>query len=248
MGIIKTLNRKIIKFINWSVETNNLNINNKNILITGSNSGIGLSLLKKLFIKNNILAIVNKNSSEVEKYIFDKKKIVKCDFVNSENILKFENKIINFQPNILINNAATFGEESANIENKDLNEFQRIININALSQFSLIQSCIKAKKLEIIVNISSQMGSITMNKDGGYYFYRTSKSLFNSISKNLSIDLKESKINVFCIHPGNVKTKLNTGGLIMPDTAAQKIINICSENHSKYSGLFINLNKKVLDW
>ena len=35
------------------------------------------------------------------------------------------------------------------------------------------------------------MGSIALNKDGGYYFYRSTKSFSNSIFKNLSIDLKE---------------------------------------------------------
>ena len=92
------------------------------------------------------------------------------------------------------------------------------------------------------------MGSISSNNNGGHYLYRTTKSLLNSISKNLSIDLKEKKINVFCIHPGSVKTKLNVGGLIMPDIVAQKIINICAENQNKFSGIFIDIEKKILKW
>ena len=92
------------------------------------------------------------------------------------------------------------------------------------------------------------MGSTANNKVGGYYYYRSSKSLLNSISKNLSLDLKNDNINVFCIHPGDVKTKMNSGGLIMPDISAKKIINILSENNSKFSGILIDINKEIIKW
>ena len=57
-----------------------------------------------------------------------------------------------------------------------------------------------------------------------------------------------SDINVFCIHPGNVKTKMNSAGIISPDISAQKIINIISENNSNLSGLFIGINKEIIKW
>ena len=247
MGIIKTFKRKILKAKNI-ISNKNLALKDKKIIITGSNSGIGLCLLNKLSNSNKILAFVNKNSDEVEKIIDDKNMIIRSDFNDLENIIRYEERIINFKTNIIFNCAATFGDEDEKIENIDLKQYQRVINVNSLSQFAVVQSCIKSRSLETIVNISSEMGSISSNKIGGYYFYRSTKSLINSISKNLSIDLKDKKINVFCIHPGSVKTKLNTGGLIMPDFAAQKIINICAENQNKYSGVFINLEKKILKW
>ena len=92
------------------------------------------------------------------------------------------------------------------------------------------------------------MGSINLNKEGNYYYYRSSKTLLNSITKNLSIDLKYKKINIYCIHPGSVKTKLNRGGLISPELSSQKIINLCAENNFKFSGKFIDINKNILEW
>ena len=86
------------------------------------------------------------------------------------------------------------------------------------------------------------MGSIALNKDGGYYFYRSTKSFSNSIFKNLSIDLKE-KNKCFLYTSGSVKTKLNPGGLMKPNFVAQKIINICAENQKNFRVL-IDLEKK----
>tara|TARA_X000000950_G_C13417483_1_gene458770 strand:- start:186 stop:500 length:315 start_codon:yes stop_codon:yes gene_type:complete len=102
----------------------------------------------------------------------------------------------------------------------------------------------KAKSLKQIVNISSLMGSMS-DQNGNYYLYRSSKSLLNLITKNLSFDLGK-KTNIFCLHPGDVKTKMNTGGLISTEIAAQKIINICSDNNLNYRGKFIDTNGKIL--
>ena len=116
------------------------------------------------------------------------------------------------------------------------------------SPLKLIQTSLKSKYINQIINVSSEMGSISQNITGGYYYYRGSKSLLNSISKNLSLDLKNRDINVFCIHPGSVKTKMNRSGVISPEFSAQKIINILAENNSNFSGKLIDINKNILQW
>ena len=143
MGIIKTLKRKIF-YIRNVLSNKKLIIKNKNLIITGSNSGIGLSLLNQLSTSNRILSFVNNNSNEVEKIIDDKNMVIKCDFNNLDNLQNFKEKIENFKANIVINCAATFGEEDKYIENIDLKNYQKVINVNSLSQFSIIQSCIKS--------------------------------------------------------------------------------------------------------
>ena len=248
MGIIKTLNRKFLKMKDLSSFKKNLSLNGKKIIITGCNSGIGLSLIKKTFSSNKILAFVNEKNDEVKKLLMNDGEIVKCDFSNLENIIKYQELITKFNANLIINCAATFGKEENEVEKIDLIEYQKVINTNVLSQFALIQYSLRSNSLETIINISSEMGSSTSNKKGGYYFYRTTKAFLNSISKNLSIELVNKKINVFCIHPGSVKTKLNSGGLVSPEIAAQKIINICVKNKKNFSGMFIDIDEKILDW
>ena len=63
MGLIKTLKRRIIPLQN--LFSKNLQLNNKNIIITGANYGIALALVKNLNIHNNILAFVNKDKSNI---------------------------------------------------------------------------------------------------------------------------------------------------------------------------------------
>ncbi len=246
MGSIKTLKRKFSKISN--IFSKKLYIQNKNIILTGSNTGIGLELARKFIVNNNLLALVNKNFDNLK--FLDKKriKIIQCDF-SENNLPNALSKEINmFKPNILINCAATFGHQDQDLSNIEIENFKKILNINVFSPLKLIQISLGSKNLEQIVNITSEMASISNNISGGFYYYRGSKTLLNSISKNLSLDLKNKDINVFCIHPGNVKTKMNSSGIISPDISSQKIINIISENNSNLSGQFIGINKEIIKW
>ena len=74
----------------------NLSLNGKKIIITGCNSGIGLSLIKKTFSSNKILAFVNEKKDEVKKLLMNDGEIVKCDFSNIENIIKYQELITEF--------------------------------------------------------------------------------------------------------------------------------------------------------
>ena len=246
MGLIKTLQRKMISFKN--LLSKDLELKKKNIIITGANSGIGLALVKALNINNNILAFVNKDKSNITNIEGGEIKVINWDFSDIEPNKINADIIIKFKPNIIINSAASFGSENQKFSDIDIKQFYSIFNINVFSALCIIQDSLKGNELEQIINISSEMGSINLNKEGDYYYYRTSKTLLNSITKNISIDLKKRNISAYCIHPGNVKTKLNSGGLISPKIAAQKIINLCAENNSKFNGKFIDINKNILEW
>ena len=246
MGFIKTINRKIISF--QSLFSKDFKIKNKNIIITGANSGIGLALAKILNINNNILAFINQNRSNIENIEGRKVKILNQDFNFIEKNKKNSDIIIEFKPNIIIHSAAIFGSENQKLTELDMKQFYSIFNINVFSALSIIQDSLKGNEVEHVINISSEMGSIDLNKDGDYYYYRSSKSLLNTITKNLSIDLIKKNIRNYCVHPGSVKTKLNSGGLISPKFAAQKIINLCATKTLKFNGKFIDINKKIIQW
>lgn len=228
-------------------------IKNQNFLITGANSGIGLALTTRLLSLNNkIFATFNQNNENLLKLRNNNLKIIQCDQSEIENIEKLKKFLRNEKINIIINNAATWGGNEQGYNNTNYENFHRAINVNALSILKLSEVVLKyASKdcLNSIVNISSLYTSIERNKTGKDYIYKGSKSLMNSISKNLSIDLKKDYgINVFSICPGNVKTKLNPLGILDPKIVALNIINILESSNGNYNGKFIDLNKDDLAW
>ena len=106
-----------------------------------------------------------------------------------------------------------FGDQ-INIEEFDFKNYYKVLNTNVIAPIVITKYSLKANSLEQVINISSEMGSTNLNKTGNYFYYRSSKNLLNSFSKNLSIEFN-NKVNVYCIHPGSVKTKMNSGGVLI---------------------------------
>ena len=131
MGIKKTIIRKIEK-INYKF-SKKLIIKNKRIIITGSNSGIGLELTKKLTSTNSIISTVNKKKNEVDKIKNKNLKILEEDFQNENLTENFCYEVNEFKPNIIINCAAIFGPDEQSLENFNISEFKKILNINFFS-------------------------------------------------------------------------------------------------------------------
>ena len=249
MGL-KTFIKK--SFYNFKfLEKKNSQIKNHVILITGASSGIGLGLCKRLIKDNKIIAIFNNNETNLKEIESSNLTYLKCDLSNLSNYQEIEKKITENEIELFFNCAGQFGTSNQSIADMDFDNFLNILKINSLSILKILQIINKHNKMKYlkkIINISSDGGSIEMNDQGNAYIYRTSKSALNSISKNLSIDLKKRfGTSVISIDPGNVKTNMNNKGYLSPEKCSEYLVDIISDNKD-YNGAFINLLKKKIPW
>lgn len=101
----------------------------------------------------------------------------------------------------------------------------------------------------VIVNMSSILGSISENVQGGLYAYRSSKVALNMTTKSISVDLKNDQILCIAMHPGWVKTEL--GGAHAPmhiETSCQQMIQTIFGLNESHNGTFIQYDGKQLPW
>ncbi|KAH8386287.1 hypothetical protein KR009_006969 [Drosophila setifemur] len=100
-----------------------------------------------------------------------------------------------------------------------------------------------------IINMSSILGSIQGNTDGGMYAYRTSKSALNAATKSLSIDLFPQQIMCVSLHPGWVRTDMggSNAPLDVPTSTGQIIQTLCALKEQQ-NGSFINYDGAPLPW
>lgn len=104
-------------------------------------------------------------------------------------------------------------------------------------------------KRAAIINMSSILGSISSNVEGGLYPYRASKTGLNACTKSMSIDLKDNNILCIALHPGWVRTEL--GGPKAPldvETATQKIVETLYNLSEQNNGTLVQYNGKTLPW
>ena len=250
MGVFKKIN-KFLKTLKLKQNIHLKNISNKNILITGTNSGIGLELTKKLLENNKVFSIYKNNSTNLDKIKNDNLYKIQCNLVNDNDIEKLRTIFKDNNINILINNASIFGpQDQQSLETISFKDFYEAFKINSLSTLKLTKIILENdnRSLEKIINISSEMGSITKNQIGNYYIYRATKAALNSISKTLSIDLNNNII-VASLHPGSIKTKMNPSGIIEPEICAKQIINFIVDCNENLNGTFIDLQTlKKIEW
>jgi len=249
MGLRTFLKKNLYNF--KYIKNKKSDLKNEIILITGASSGIGLGISQKLVEKNKVLAVYNNNFSSLLKINNSNLTCLKCDLSNFENYHEIEKQLKRNNVSLIINCAGVFGSSNQSIENINFDNFSNVLKLNSLSILKIVQLMYvhnKTKHLKKIINISSSGGSIEKNTAGNAYIYRTSKSALNSISKNLSVELKKKfNTNVISIDPGNVKTNMNNKGYLSKEKCAEYIIDIICENKN-YNGKFIDLFKKEIPW
>ena len=185
-------------------------LENKNIIVTGASGGIGNSIVEKLYeYRANILATGTKiEKLEELKGKFNKIKILKFDISQSDKIEEF---IENASKELggldcVVNNAGITQDNLAIRMN--INEWQKVIDINLTSTFLVskfaIKKMLKNRKGKII-NITSVVGH-TGNL--GQVNYSASKAGIVALSKSLALEYAKKNININCISPGFIETKM----------------------------------------
>ena len=238
-----------------------INLEKKNIIVTGASGGIGNSIIKKLNeAGTNILATGTRiEKLEELKKNFEDIKILKFDISQTQKIEDFIENATNELGGSLdgiINNAGITQDNLA--IRMSLDEWQKVININLTSTFLMSKFAIKKmlkNKSGKIVNITSVVGH-TGNL--GQANYTASKAGIVAMSKSLAIEYAKKNINVNCISPGFIKTamtdkiddkfkeaiisKIPSARLGEPDDIANAVIFLSSEQSNYINGETLHVN------
>jgi 3-oxoacyl-[acyl-carrier protein] reductase len=237
------------------------NLEKKNIIVTGASGGIGNAIIKKLYETGaNILASGTRiEKLEELKKNFENIKILKFDISQSDKIEEFiENATSELGGSLdgIVNNAGITQDNLAIRMN--LEEWQKVININLTSTFLMSKFAIKKmlkNKSGKIVNITSVVGH-TGNL--GQANYTASKAGIVAMSKSLAIEYAKKNININCISPGFIKTamtdkidekfkeviisKIPSARLGEPDDIANAVLFLSSYQSDYINGETLHVN------
>lgn len=128
-------------------------------------------------------------------------------------------------------------------------KFQQIYEVNVIIP-ALIAKYFLPKlnkdQTSIFSAFSARVGSISDNRIGGWYAYRSSKAALNMIIKNASIEISRTNKQAIIIglHPGTVDSELskpfqkniNKTQLFTPQYSAQRLINVIENLTPEQSG------------
>ena len=217
----------------------------KTALITGCAKGIGREIALDLARSGyNIIGTYNTSLKEINKLKNKVESIgvnfdsYKLDISNEENINEVCNQIIKKHEKIdvLVNNAALSLDN--NFLDKTKEEFMKILEVNLVGPFLLIQKLYNLLDNSKIINIASTDGINTYSKLS--MDYSASKAGLINLTKSLALELTNSKVYAICpnwvntesVREANfdyIKEEMNRVGqkkLIEPKEVSNKLIEI----------------------
>lgn len=226
----------------------------KHWVITGAGRGIGLELTQQLCAAGErVTAIVRSPDRAVKLKELSRKskflKILQADVTKDIDIAAAATQLKGLEVNVLINNAGIYLEDGV-LPELDLKMVEETFQVNVLGPIRttkmFLPNLLKATQ-PIIVNISSQMGSIDDNGSGRSYAYRMSKAALNMFTKNLSLEFPRAI--VLALHPGWVKTDMGgSSAPTEPKDSVAGLLNVIKSAQFENSGSFLNFKGEKIEW
>ena len=191
-----------------------------NVMVTGAGKACGLGfnlVLRYLEAGDTVVATIRKPCAELDelkKKYADRLLILTMDIGSSESVnaaaKELGSQITHLD--LLINNAVTVSPDvDKGFFEADLDYIAGTVNVAAVGPMRVIKAfypLLKASKgVALIMNISSEAGSITRCYRTFMLDYGMAKAALNMATMNLYNTFKnDRKINIFCVHPGWIRT------------------------------------------
>ncbi|EMO91382.1 SDR family oxidoreductase [Leptospira noguchii] len=219
----------------------------RNVLITGSNRGIGLELTKQFLSQGDqVFALCRKSSSDLI-HLKPTHIIEGMDVLNSNSIQDLPSKLFDTKIDILINNAGILIPD--NLQSLDEENVFTQFLVNALGPLKVVKVLLSSLKQNAkLIFLTSRMGSIADNSSGSYYGYRASKAALNAIAVSLAKDLSPRGISVGIFHPGMVATRMSGEQGISTTESVEGLIKRIESLNLHNSGKFFHQNGEELPW
>jgi NAD(P)-dependent dehydrogenase (short-subunit alcohol dehydrogenase family) len=235
---------------------------NENILIAGSSGAIGKEFTKFYCDDPNVGKVVTL-SRKTNDFIHKKIQSIGFDYNKEETFENIE-KLSHLESisSIIIATGILHidhikPEKSINGINPE--GLTKVFQVNVFGPILLIKKLlplIKKSQGVKIVFLTARVGSITDNKLGGWYSYRSSKSALNMMINNLSIELQRANKEhiVIGIHPGTVESNLSEPflsnvkhNIFTPKESVELMTKVIGILNQKDSGKCFDFSGKIIE-
>ena len=185
--------------------------NSKTILITGSNRGIGLELVKESLAKN--FSVVgtfrNKNNAkELLKLKSNNLKLFEMDVVKENSILNVSNNIDYTIDYLICNAGINNGYGGIFDQDHSYEKMLKVLNVNVLGCILTIKHFTRNLRKNAKIILISSIMSVQKHSGSNALIYRASKAAVNNIMVSISQEFKSKYITVSSFHPGWVRTDM----------------------------------------
>ena len=213
-------------------------------LVTGANKGIGLEIARQLGKRGFTIYVGARNPALGEAAAAK----LRSENLDARSLLLDLNQPSTSQAavrtikkdfqhlDVLVNNAAIVDAADGPPGAVDPNIVRRVMETNFFGTLAVTQAMLpllRAAPSARIVNVSSGLGSLTLNADPAQPFaafqflgYNTSKAALNMLTIQLAHELRDTTIKVNSVSPGMVATDMNPQGTLTTEEGASEPVRL----------------------
>jgi NAD(P)-dependent dehydrogenase (short-subunit alcohol dehydrogenase family) len=244
-------------------------------LVTGANQGVGRQVAKEL-VANGITVLVGSRNFERGEAVATEigpgatpLQLDVTDRVSIATAVELIRKEFG-RLDLLVNNAAISNtrkgalslQEYAKISlasNASLDEVRAVWETNVFGALAVYQAMLPLLRQSSdarIVNVSSGVGSLTMNADPGFPYhafygpvYSASKTALNAMTLAMMIELERTGIKVNLVTPGFTKTNLNGyEGTASIEDGSREVVRVALLGPDGPTGTFTRWENVTIPW
>jgi len=238
----------------------------KVVVITGAGSGMGRELALECANRGAVVALADFNQEAAEETARQvglrggRCSVHRVDVSNREDMRRLAGEVVaKFRVvDVVFNNAGIIPKfEHFETSGYEVLERMLAVNVNALGPLRVSQvfwPLLEKGRDKLIVNISSEAGSIAGCGRDGWFGYGMSKAALNMASAQFHNAIRPQGGRVMVIHPGWVRTymqgKLDEAADLSPEESAAGILAVVAsrgaESHAR--PLYLQWNGEALSW
>ena len=234
----------------------------RKVFITGADKGLGLSLVSR-FLRAGWWVFAGFHTTEYNLASLGKEYAarlvrVPLDVTDMASIVEARQQVsAQIQElDILINNAAIYlpPKPSRSLKELDLTDghLETLFDVNAFGPLRVTQQflpLLEKGSRKLILNISSEAGSIGNSRRTSEYGYCMSKAALNMQSRILQNALASQGFRVLAVQPGWMRTGMGGPGAdIHPDESAEGIFNLAQKPPSTGEPMYVDYQGNPLPW
>lgn len=236
-------------------------------IIIGASSSIAQALIKKLMVEDpecSVIAVTRQTTDQ--QVTSDTVDYLQCDY-SETSIEDCVEKISKRNPvikrmvicNGILHSDAVWPEKS--LGDLKLSCMEEVLKVNSITPalwIARLSPLLKSNEQCHLVVFSARIGSISDNRLGGWYSYRSAKAALNMFLKSAAIELwrRSKNVKVIAFHPGTTDTALSKpfqknvpdNKLFSPGFVAEQLLSLLGKLKPDGELSFMDWNHQPIDW